>query len=981
MKSNKIFTLIAALSVAAGVNAQDVADSASWDKDVRLIFGSKNSAEILGGVSTIDMKEIVDKNYTTGALDNIEAYVSGFNGNSIWGYGDVAYMSQYWNHPAYLVLVDGYPRASNNLRPEEIDQITILKGAQAVAIYGALASNGAILITTKRGQVHDMKVSVRANSGFDVAKSYPELLGAAEYMYYYNKALANDGQPEKYSNEQIYLTSTGDNPYMYPDVNFYSKDYIRNWKNSSNIDAEIEGGNDFATFYTNIFFNNNTDYYKFGNAADMGNNTLAIRGNVNIKFSDKISAEVDAYTNMYNVRSCNHLTNDENNPYGGWNYWDAAKSTNTRPNLYPIFVPVDMIDPDAAEALTAVNHSSFIIDGMFLGASNDNKEYRYNVFADAYALGQKKEKSRDFQFNTKLHFDLGNLLQGLKFHTQFGMQYATGYSTRLENKYATFTPQWGNFGSGDVVTGVIKSQTEDRVTGQQRLADSRNERTFAGLLYFDWNRSFGDHNVSALASANGAQIVMATTYHRRSQANLGFNATYNWKHRYFLDLTGSIAHSPRLAEGNRNHLTKSASLGWNVTNEDFFNCDFFNNIMVSASVTDMNDDIDIVQGKYDGFFLYEAVWNPGNWFDGSSCLVSPQGSNPALDFVHRKEMSANLKLTMLDNSLFVDASIYKAKKTGLVQVAPADMFPGYMSHGNGDDRTTYASYVNFGENEYKGYDFSINYRQKFGDVKMQFGVNANYWQTVTSKRDDSGVDESTPWRKESGRSYTAVMGYKCLGMFQSDEEIAGWADQSTLGGGQPKVGDLKYADLNGDNMINELDQTELGVGDGYWNSTWNKWISFGSPFTLGFNYSVSWKNWTLFLLGTGRFGATGVKNGDYYWVNGEEKYTAVVRDCWTEDNPNAKYPRLTTGTAANNYQTSDFWTFKANRFDIAKVQLTYDFPASAFESGMFKFLSGAQVYVSGANLLTIAKEREHFELSYGSAPQTRFYNLGFKVTF
>ncbi|MBO7438264.1 MAG: SusC/RagA family TonB-linked outer membrane protein, partial [Bacteroidales bacterium] len=100
---------------------------------------------------------------------------------------------------------------------------------------------------------------------------------------------------------------------------------------------------------------------------------------------------------------------------------------------------------------------------------------------------------------------------------------------------------------------------------------------------------------------------------------------------------------------------------------------------------------------------------------------------------------------------------------------------------------------------------------------------------------------------------------------------------------------------------------------------------------------------------------------------------------WTEDNPNAKYPRLTTGNGQNNFQTSDFWTFKSNRFDLAKVQLTYNFPASMFENN--RILHGCQVYVSGSNLFTFGKEREHYELSIGNAPQTRFYNLGVKLSF
>ena len=175
-------------------------------------------------------------------------------------------------------------------------------------------------------------------------------------------------------------------------------------------------------------------------------------------------------------------------------------------------------------------------------------------------------------------------------------------------------------------------------------------------------------------------------------------------------------------------------------------------------------------------------------------------------------------------------------------------------------------------------------------------------------------------------------------------------------------------DVNGDNKIDQYDQVFLGKGG---------W--FGAPFTLGVNLTAKWKNFTFFALGTGNFGAWGVKNNSYWWVKGDSKYSAVVRNRWTEENKEtATYPRLTSLDGNNNFQTSDFWMYKTDAFRLAKVQVTYDLPSTLFQK---TWLKGLSAYVSGANLLTISGEREVLEMNVGSAPQTRYYNIGVKATF
>ena len=114
-------------------------------------------------------------------------------------------------------------------------------------------------------------------------------------------------------------------------------------------------------------------------------------------------------------------------------------------------------------------------------------------------------------------------------------------------------------------------------------------------------------------------------------------------------------------------------------------------------------------------------------------------------------------------------------------------------------------------------------------------------------------------------------------------------------------------------------------------------------------------------------------------ISGENKYSAAVRDRWTpETAATASYPRLTTQSGANNNTNSDFWMYSTSRFDLAKVQLTYDFPKTLFDN---KVVKGVSIYVSGNSLLTFAKERKLMEMNVGSAPAARFYNLGAKVSF
>ena len=268
-------------------------------------------------------------------------------------------------------------------------------------------------------------------------------------------------------------------------------------------------------------------------------------------------------------------------------------------------------------------------------------------------------------------------------------------------------------------------------------------------------------------------------------------------------------------------------------------------------------------------------------------------------------------------------------------------------------------YVNYNVDNRSGFDFSVYLNKKINDVNLTLGVTGMYSNTKAAKRDESF---EFSYQTRVGQPINGLWGLQNLGFFSDQDDIDGSPQQQF---GDTKPGDIKYKDQNGDNMIDSKDEVFLGRWD--------------TPFRTGVNFTVKWRNLSLFAMGDGFFGGYGMKNSSYYWVRSDNKYSEIVRNRWTEETKNtATYPRLTTTSGGNNFRYSDFWMYKSDRFNLRMVQLTYDIPAKALDGTILKGLS---MYLGGYNLLTLSKERKHFEMNVGSAPQTRLFNIGLKGLF
>ena len=947
----------------------DDADSTVVKKKVHVAFRDKDADQLLGGISYVDMEELQKKDYTMGSLEDMYALVGGWNGNSLWGM-DNDRLDTNDNDNLPLVIIDGVKRPSNNVLPSEIEQITFLKGAQAVVLYGAKGAKGAILITTKRGTVDGLQIKANANTGWHVAKEFPEYLGSAEYMTLYREALINDGLaiPEKYSQQNIYNHASGVNPYRYPNVNYYSDEYVRKAYNRSEGTLEIQGGGSRAHFYTNINYYRNEDLINFGPAKDNYTDRFSVRGNVDIVINKVIKGWANASATFYNA---NRNKGD---------FWGEAATMrpNFPENAAPL-IPISMVDPNASKALAILGKSLNLLDGMYFPGGT--KATQTNAIADTYFGGKTKAVSRQFQFDAGIIYDMSKFVKGLSFRTLFSIDYAANYSLSYDNKYAVFIPTWSNYNSQDAIVGLTQ-QNDEIVTGHMAMSDTKYRQTITWNGHFDYDHTFGGkHHVTGMLLANMFTTTASGTYHRYANANLGLQAGYDYMGRYFADISVAGVHSARLPKGHREALSPSFTIGWNLARENFMKDSFVDDLLISASYSNLNEDIDIYMGdsntKY--YYLYDALWSTGgsgfSWNEGVSTdrTFSTAGSNPSLDFIHRKEWSVSLRASLFNKLISANLTFFNTDMDGFITQNPT-IFPSHLQGGLSG--SSFKPAINNNIQNRKGLDFSVTFQKQIGKVHTTLGV-VGTWLTTKNKKYDELVEYD--YQHREGRPLDAIWGYKCLGFYDaSDFDITTTAEGQTkyaLKSGMPTAaiggaiqpGDLKYEDVNGDGRLDSKDQVEIGKSGLY-----------GAPLTLGVNLTLKYKNFTLFVLGNGQFGAKGLKNGSYYYMSGDAKYSINALGRWTpETAATATHPRLTTLSHANNAASSTFWLYSTNRFNLRKVQLTYDFPKDLFQGKWVKELS---IYVNGNDLLTFAKERKLLETSVGYAPQTRFYNLGVKVT-
>jgi TonB-linked SusC/RagA family outer membrane protein len=907
--------------------------------EVYLPFDKVHRQDVIGAVTVLNPDTYIDKDYNY----TVEGGLNGRAAGLLWS-------NNIWGMENAIVMIDGVRREFSDITFPEVEQISVLKGINAVALYGAQAAKGIIFITTKKGQVGDRKISLRVNSGIAVPRALPKFLSSADYMVLNNEAFRNDNPSavtDRWTADTIQKYRTG-NPYRLPNLDYYSSKYLKKFQNATDANAEFSGGSNNARFYSNVGWSTGNTLLNVGEGKNEHDNRLNLRGNVDLKLNDRISSSI--YVSAIFMESRRVRSSTANT-----NYWTNA--ANLLPNRFTPLIPVSLISRNSSAALDLIKASRNLIDGQYL--LGGLQSFQTNPIADAYSAGYDNNIRRIFQVTNTINADLSGVLQGLSFHTLFNIDYRNSYLQSISNTYAVYQPTWN--ATADSITGLTK-YGEDARPGTQNINNTAQRNNNSVAAWFGYDKTVGEaHNISAKLLGYTSSISVNDIYQPITNSHLGLQLGYNFKHKYIADFSGAYSNSTRLPEGNRTGFSPTVSLGWLLSSERFLaNSKAVNYLKLSVSAGILNTDLDITRNNQDASYLYNDAYRRGtnfSWNDGVSASnqtsFSNQGANPDLTFPKRKEVNASLEGSLFHDLINFQTTVFKAKMDGLL-TQRFSQYPSYFSN--------FVPYTNYDAYQRSGFDLMLNVNKKVGVVDLSLGTNLTYATSKVVKRDADAVLPDVYQRRE-GKPVDAIFGLVSNGFFTDQSGIDNSPKQ--IFGGTIKPGDIKYVDQNGDKLIDSRDEVEIG-----------RWIA---PFTYGINLNIGYKAFNLFLLGTGTNGGNAIKNSSYFWVSGDVKYSEVVLNRWTPGTAaTATYPRLSSQQSPNNFRNSDFWLYKTDRFNLSKVQLTYTFSEHVFGKS---FVNGLTVYASGANLYTFSKNREILDLSVGTTPQFKYYNAGIRAKF
>ncbi len=939
---------------------------ASEDDEINMGVATKVRRDIIGAVSSINTQDRLTYDNTQFVRDYINGLMLGVRGSeNVRGIGSA------------IFVIDGViGRDPNILNMEEVEQITVLKDANSVALYGSQGRNGVIVINTKRGNANKKEVNVNIRSGISTPVSLPKYLGSVPYMQLFNEARNNDGLDDFYSQSLIQEFNTSSNEFKYPDLDLYSTEYVQPFVNFTNVITEFSGGNDKNQYYVNVGWNSRGAWVDINEDINAGTNRFNVRGNIDFKVNDWITSSLDGI----GVISTNRASRS--------NLLRAG--TTLRPNTYSPFLPVDLVDtsdPTVAGQIQAAN----TFNGRLLGST---QQFGANApVALAIAGGYLNTVFRSTQFNNTINFDLDRITKGLSAKTYLSFDFYDSYNATITNEFKTYAPGWEgdritNFGTTDHDDDATTPEIPDAsgIFGEDRKDLTENLLTngfvsrfgFYGLINYDTTFA-KDHSLNTTFLGYYNSQRRNNVKQTDIDAHLGFQMAYDYKKKLFFDFTGTYANSIKLPEGNRGGFSPTSGIAYIISEEPFLkNSKFINYLKLKASGGIVKSDQGIralnangsVNNSASPYYLYDLNYvsaNRINWANGEESSNPrqnvTQGENLDLTFEDRIDLNLGFE-TYLMNSLWIEANYFRTELDKINTFLQAE-YPSFYN--------VFRPYNNFNQNLYTGFELGMNFNKTFNDFSVGIGANVLYSQTEAIKR--SEINEFD-YRNRVGRELSSIFGLVDQGFYSEEDFTTDPNGRRVLNAGSPiprfgsvQPGDIKYVDQNGDGNIDQDDQVEIGQSS--------------SPWTYGINLNLKYKRFNLFVLGTGQTGAHGNKlSGNfnqYYAVDGQDKYSEVVLGRWTPETADtATFPRLSSRTNQNNFRTSTFWLFDTSFFRINRAQITYEFQdAFCNKLGIEDF----SVNLSGTNLFEIGKNKDVRQLRIGTAPLSRAYTLGLRMSF
>lgn len=885
--------------------------------------------------------------------------IRGYTG---FGLNDSGNMESKFESP--LIVIDGIQGGDiNSINMEDVESISVLKDAASAAIYGSSAPYGVIIINTKKGKKNTKaKITYNNNFGFAQPINMPKMLNSLDFANLYNEAADNgniarpfteeniqrikDYQSGKIKDETIadpavgtdsWLTWTGNGNNDWFDIFFKDVSF------SQQHNVGISGGTDKSNYYVGLGYNQKDGMYKFGDDVYKRYN---VRTNLSTILTNWLT---------FNVRgSYARATTDSPDTYSGktgGNYmhqiarkWPTAPLRNPD-GIYSYPSDIRLQDEGGRAKLTtdqAILTGEFVItpltgwditanytfDGTYIEKSNHTKTLYVTNPSGETSLYSGTAPNGFTRTNNKNQHHVINLFSS--YEKQLGDHYFKGMLGYTQELYDNLEQYSGNT-----------------------------------YLYSDNLPSLSlTYGTSPSISDKASQLAIRGGFGR---------INYNYKEKYLIELNGRYDGTSRFLKNVRYKFYPGISGAWVLSKEKFWEPikSYVNTLKLRASYGSLGD-----QGFTSSYYpFYPSMTTKAptgtNWLfsDGRQAYVSyPSLINPNLTWVTTTTIDFGVDMTFLDNRLNVGFDWYRRSAKDFV--GPSEVLPAIIGAASPQ--------MNNSSMETNGFDLTISWRDRIND--FNYGANfvlSDYTSKITDYPNPTGLN--TTWYK--GRKVGDIWGYETVGFFKSDEEIASAPSQSKMYA-QWSPGDIRYADLDGNGVIDWGDNTLENPGD-------KKVIGNTTPrFSFGLSLNADYKgiDFSVFFQGVAKRNAW-VGSNIFWGIVGDQWQSSVLsahNDRWTESNPNGYFPKYYLTSQNNkNTQTQTRYLQNAAYLRIKNMQIGYSFPKSLINKINFERL---RIYASIDNLATFTNMIKTIDPEFSASdgklyPLQRTWSIGMNITF
>lgn len=900
-------------------------------------YGVQKKENLTGAVSTISAEKIENRPVNNimqaiqGAAPGLLLSVGNQGGEpgasmniSIRGTGNLQ------GTGAPLVIVDDIPLNNpsdmNDINPEDIESISVLKDAASTAIYGSRAAFGVILIKTKSGEAMDgHKFNYSNNFAYSSPLNLPKMMNSLEFANYFNLAATNGGSGAVFSDETIerikaYMADPTNTPVTIP-----SPDGTR-WQQYSGSNANTDW---FDEMYKDIVLRQQHNLSFSGRQKDVNYHvsTAVLDAPGVMSYGD------DSYKRYnLNAKLGSKMTD--------WFRFDVnmrlARIDQERPSYDPGLYLHNIARRWPTNGVIMPNGSysdgseiPFIMDGGRRFSESHNSNVGLNLIF---------EPIKDLKFTTSLLYR--NYQTEIQSHNAIvSITEPDGSERKIRQNNSIWNYASKNtYLSPNFVLSYKKTFNENH--NFNGLVGFQQEETKYRSLSGSKDNLITD-NVPAIRTAVGEDYIDAAQGAYVTRGYFG-RLAYNYKEKYLIEANGRYDASSRFAEHMRWDFFPSVSVGYNIAKENFWNIKPISTFKLRYSVGSIGNQ-NVANYLYVGRMpIRTNLW----WLTDSgrpNYTLTPDLISPDITWETVTTDNYGLDITAFDQRLDVTFEIFK--RTTEDMFGPAERLPALLGAN--------APQSNNASLETKGFDLSVNWKDNLGDLGYNIGfILSDATTTVTEYSNPNNLLNTY----RIGQKLGEIWGFETLGLYQSQEEIDNGADQSAVWGGDWKPGDVQYQDLNGDNIIDYGDSTTDNPGDRkiIGNSTPRYTYSITGGFDFkGIDFSMFWQGvgkrdvWTG---GPYTFGAV----GNLWQSAGLKEHL----NYWSEENPNGFYPRPTFNNTWRNQQVQTRYLQNASYLRLKNVTLGYSFSDGILDRFHMDKL---RLYVTAENVITITKIADIFD--------------------